>query len=211
MDSPVPTQYRQLVNTERTSLLTLPNETRDLSSRLVVKVTLDMSPAGLHFTAGVESKVQVSLSDEGEIVFPSIHLGFRQFIKTTFIKRLTFFILFVDGEVISFQPVEIDRQDCSFECQLATHHANSDLQLKVRGVLTLHRNFSVRHLPTLSQGWKVLSAECSSYMLYIYMFSFLRLFNFEKKYMLIMNSASFYSLTLVIINLSCFFVYYFPG
>lgn len=66
LDSPRPAHYKALVNTNSTTPSVLTTvEKRDLSAHLGVRAALKM-PDGMHFTDGVDSKVQVSLSDDGK-------------------------------------------------------------------------------------------------------------------------------------------------
>ena len=66
-DSPRPAEYKTLVNANRTAPVVLTAvEKRDLSTKLNVRVALNV-PDGMHFTDGVDSKVQVSLSDDGKL------------------------------------------------------------------------------------------------------------------------------------------------
>ena len=66
LDSPRPAQYKALVNANRATPSVLAAiEKRDLSARLSVQAVLKM-PDKMHFTDGVDSKVQVSLSDDGK-------------------------------------------------------------------------------------------------------------------------------------------------
>ena len=64
-DSPVPLEYKALVNTQRNPPTVLEKTTRDLSSRVSTRLLL-VFPEELHFTDGVDSKVQISLSDMGK-------------------------------------------------------------------------------------------------------------------------------------------------
>eukprot|EP00111_Clytia_hemisphaerica_P020720 TCONS_00061102-protein len=102
-DSPVPLEFKALVNIQRNPPTVLEKITRDLSSVVSARVQL-VFPEHLHFTEGVNSKVQLSLSD-------------------------------MDGEVISFESGEIEREKKTFGCNLSTHHANKDLLLKVEMIL----------------------------------------------------------------------------
>ena len=64
MDSPVPPQYKQLVDVKKHTPSSREKAARDLSKTLSVNTLLSFAEE-LHFTDGVESLWQVSISEQG--------------------------------------------------------------------------------------------------------------------------------------------------